>query len=72
MKLKVIAHPGSKHPRIDADLFNTLHVYVREPAIEGRANEGVVKALAARFGVAKSKVRLTRGARAKIKYFEIG
>ncbi len=71
MKLKVIVHPNSKHPRIVADLFGTLHIYVHEPPLDNRANEAVIKALAKHFKVAKSSIKLVRGATSKIKYFEL-
>lgn len=48
-----------------------LVVYVREPAVDGKANAAVVKLLASHFGVAKSAVRLLRGGTAKHKIFEV-
>lgn len=48
-----------------------LVVWVKAEAKEGKANEAVVKALAAHFKVAKSRVRLISGARSKTKLFEI-
>lgn len=46
-------------------------VAVKEPPIDGRANEAVVKALAKYFGVAPSLIRLVSGASTKRKVFEI-
>ena len=48
-----------------------LIVYIKAPAIEGRANMAVVKLLAKHFGVSSSKVKLVRGAASKYKVFEI-
>ncbi|MCJ1964801.1 DUF167 domain-containing protein [Candidatus Nanosynbacter sp. TM7-057] len=50
---------------------DTLTVYVKSPAIEGRANAAAIKLLAKHFKVASSKVKLVRGATSKYKIFEI-
>ena len=71
MKISVVAHPSSRKPRVEVDLFGSLHVYVAEPALEGKANEAVRAALAAHFDVAKSRVALVRGQRGKLKAFEV-
>jgi uncharacterized protein (TIGR00251 family) len=69
--LKVIVHPNSKKPRIDKDLLGDIHVYVSAPPLEGKANAAVIEILAKHFKVAKSKVFLRRGQKAKIKFFEV-
>lgn len=71
MKVEITAHPGSKRPRIEPDLFGQLHVYVNEPALEDRANIAVAEALAKHFDVRKSSIRLISGKRSKHKLFEI-
>lgn len=71
MKINVIAHPNAKKPRIEKDLLNTIHVYVHEPPLEGKANRAVQKALANYFEVKKSFVILISGERSKNKLFEI-
>lgn len=70
MKVSVIAHPNSKNPRVEKDLLDQLHVYVKEPPLEGRANNAVVESLANYFKVPKSTVRLISGAKSKNKLFE--
>lgn len=49
----------------------TFTVYVKSPAIEGRANKEAVELLAKYFKVSKSQVELMRGARSKHKIFKI-
>lgn len=71
MKITVIVHPNSRHPRIEKDLLGDLHVYVHEPPLEGKANKAVAQALAKHFNVANSLVQLVRGEKSKIKVFEI-
>jgi uncharacterized protein YggU (UPF0235/DUF167 family) len=46
-------------------------VAVKEPPVDGKANEAIVKALAKYFDVAPSLIRLVSGASAKRKVFEI-
>ena len=72
MKVSVIAHPGSRKPRIEEDLFGSLHVYVAEPALEGRANEAVRKSLAEHLKASRSSVVLVKGHKSKQKIFEVG
>ncbi len=55
---------GDKEPR-----WYTVHV--KEPPVQGRANEAITRALAEHFGVAKSQVTLISGASSKKKVFEI-
>jgi len=71
MIVEVIAHPNSKKPRIDIDLTGVLHIYVSEPAMEGKANRAVVKALAKHFKTKPNKVLFVSGHKQKQKTFDI-
>jgi uncharacterized protein YggU (UPF0235/DUF167 family) len=71
MQIAIIAHPNSKKPRIEEDLFKTVHVYVSEPPLKGKANNAVRVALADYFKVKKSAVMLMSGKKSKNKIFEI-
>ena len=71
MKITIIAHPNSKHPRVEKDLTGTVHVYVNAPPLEGKANRAVIEALADFFGVKKSMVTLIRGEKSKNKTFDV-
>lgn len=71
MRIVVRVKPGSsKGPLVESD-EEGLVVFVREKAIDGAANDGVIKLLADHFGVAKSRVRVVRGLTARIKQVEI-
>jgi uncharacterized protein YggU (UPF0235/DUF167 family) len=71
MRIVVRVKPGSsKGPLIEQD-GEDLVVFVTEKAIDGKANDGVVKLIAAHYGVAKSRVRVVRGHTARIKQIEI-
>lgn len=71
MKITVIAHPNAKKPRIEKDLLGTLHVYVNQPPLEGKANRAVIEALADYFKVKRNAVILLSGEKSKNKIFEI-
>lgn len=72
MKISVRIKPNSHHrEEVVKNNDDTLTVYVKAPAIEGRANAAAIKLLAKHFKVAPSKVKLVRGATSKYKIFEI-
>ena len=72
MKISVHLKPNSHHrEEVVKNNDDTLTVYVKAPAIEGRANAAAIKLLAKHFKVAPSKVKLVRGATSKYKIFEI-
>ncbi|MDO8381985.1 MAG: DUF167 domain-containing protein [Microbacterium sp.] len=71
MQLTVRVKPGSrKGPLVEAS-GDDLTVFVRERAVDGAANEGVVQALAAHFGVPARDVVILRGHTGRIKRVEI-
>ena len=71
MRVVVRVKPGSsKGPLVESD-EEGLVVFVREKAIDGAANEAVIKLLADHFDVPKSRVRVVRGHTARIKQIEI-
>jgi len=75
MDLTVRVKPGSrKGPLVEEtsdDPAASVTVYVRERAVDSAANTGVVAALAAHFGVSRSKVTILRGASSRIKRVRI-
>jgi uncharacterized protein YggU (UPF0235/DUF167 family) len=66
----VVVKPGSRAPGVEAD-GDRLIVRVRERAVEGAATAACLRAVAAYFGVAPSRVRLVRGARSREKLLRI-
>jgi len=71
MNVTIIARPNAKKPRIEKDLLGTLHVYVHEPPLEGKANHAVIEALVEYFHTKRNKVMLLRGEKSKQKIFQI-
>lgn len=71
MKISVIVHPNAKRERIEKDLLDTLHVYVNQPPLEGKANKATIAALADYFKTSPSNIALLSGGKTKYKLFEI-
>lgn len=71
MKLSVTAHPNSKKPRVEKDLFGELHVYVSQPPLEGKANAAVKESLSKYLNKKKGSVVLISGEKSKNKVFDI-
>ncbi|MFD6055392.1 DUF167 domain-containing protein [Agromyces sp. NPDC060279] len=71
MELVVRVKPGSrKGPLVEPspdDPAAALTVFVRERAVDGAANAGVIQALAAHFGVPRRDVVIVRGETSRIK-----
>ncbi|MGE5327809.1 MAG: DUF167 domain-containing protein [Thiobacillus sp.] len=73
MIVDVQVKPGSKKgPLIQPSLDGHLLVYVREPALEGKANRAVVEMLADYYKVPKTKIQLISGLTSRQKRFKIG
>jgi uncharacterized protein len=70
--ITVRVKPGSrKGPLVEVDAEGGLTIYVRERAVDGKANEAVAKLLAAHLGIPRSSVELVSGATARVKHFRI-
>jgi hypothetical protein len=71
-RYRIHVKPGSKKgPLVEADADGALTVFVRERAVEGAANDGVVAALAKHWGLRKRDVRIVAGHTARIKTVEV-
>jgi uncharacterized protein len=64
-------HPRATRERVELLEDGTLAVWVRAPAVEGRANEAVGTLLAARLGLRSREVLLVRGERSRQKVVEV-
>lgn len=72
MQYRIRVKPGSrKGPLIETDDDGELTVYVRERAVDGAANSGVIKVLADHFDRSPSRVRVVRGHSSRIKWVEV-
>ncbi|WP_173923814.1 DUF167 family protein [Agromyces sp. Marseille-P2726] len=70
-EVTVRVKPGSrKGPLVEEtpdDPAASLIIFVRERAVDGAANAGVVAAVAEYYGVPRSRVRIRRGHAARVK-----
>ncbi|BBH17993.1 UPF0235 protein [Nocardioides baekrokdamisoli] len=58
----ITVKPGSKKgPLVEASADGSLTIYVRERAVDGAANDGVIRLLADHFGVPRSRIDIVRG-----------
>lgn len=68
----ITVKPGSKKgPLVETAEDGTLIVHVRERAVDGAANDGVVRLLADHFGVPRSRVDILRGHTSRSKLIEV-
>lgn len=70
MKIRVRVHAGSRVEKTEQRGLD-LHVWVKEPPVDGKANESVAAVLAELHKVPKSSVRLVAGQTSKSKTFEL-
>ncbi len=70
-KEKKVLEPVQRLLQTDERLNDYYTVFVKEPPVEGRANDAVIKTLAEYFYVSRSQVTLVSGAVSKIKVFDI-
>lgn len=71
MQFTVRVKPGSRRGPLVEDGPDGLVVHVRERAVDGAANAGVVQALAAHFGVPPRDVEILRGRTSRVKRVEV-
>ncbi|MFG1794283.1 DUF167 domain-containing protein [Nocardia sp. NPDC049149] len=72
ISVRATIKPNSrKGPLVEILDDGTLTLYVRAPAVEGKANKAAIELLAEHYGVAKSAVRLASGATSRHKRFDI-
>lgn len=71
MRVVVRVKPGSTKGPLVEQTEEGLVLYVKEKAVDGAANEGVIKLIAEHFGVAKSRVSVVRGHTARIKQIDV-
>ncbi len=70
-KQNKIEEPPQRLLQADERLDDYYTVYVKEPPVEGKANDAVIRVIAEHFDLPRSHVTLISGAVSKIKVFEI-
>lgn len=72
MQFEVKVNAGSKHgPLIEANADGSMKVYLREQALEGKANTKLIEMVANHFDVSKSRVKIIKGLTTKYKLIRI-
>jgi uncharacterized protein YggU (UPF0235/DUF167 family) len=70
--ISVRVEPGSRTgPRVETGVDGELTISVRERAVEGKANEAVIKLLAKYLNVPRGRLELASGATSHAKRFRI-
>lgn len=71
MLISVRVKPSSKRPRLEQLGDGSLVAYLKSPPVEGKANEELIRRLADRFRVPKSRIRIKSGLSSRNKLVEI-
>jgi len=71
MKKQVKVKPNSKQQKIEEAPDGSLTVHLKSPPVDGKANEELIKLLAEKFDVPKSKISIKSGLSSKNKLVEI-
>lgn len=72
MKINVLIKPNSKKgPLIEVQSDGSYVVYVREIAVDGKANDALIKLLAKQLKVPKTRLAIVRGHTSRNKIIEI-
>jgi len=71
MRLTIVAKPKKKQEKVVKIDEDSYAVSVKEPPIDGRANDAIVKALAKYFKISPSLICIISGHTSKIKVVEV-
>lgn len=71
MRLTIVAKPKKKQEKVVQINQTTFAVSVKEPPVDGRANNAIIKSLSKYFSISSSQITLISGHTSKIKVFEV-
>ena len=71
VRVTVRVRPGSARPGVGGEHDGALVVRVSAPAVDGRATEAALSAIAAAFGVRRRAVTLVTGAASRTKIVDV-
>ncbi|WP_127718154.1 DUF167 domain-containing protein [Halobacteriovorax sp. HLS] len=69
--IEVWAKPGSKLEKVQIGQRGELVSFIKERAVEGAANKGLLKSIAKVFGTNSSNIVLLSGGKSKFKRFSV-
>jgi uncharacterized protein len=71
MRIAIWVRPGSAHPGVGGEHAGALVVRVSARAVDGKATEAALAAVAGSFGVRRGAIRLVSGASSRTKIIDI-
>ncbi len=71
MQKKVKVKPNSKQQSIKEETDGSFTVNLKSPPVDGKANDELIRVLAKKFDVPKSKIRIKSGLSSRQKLIEI-
>ena len=71
MRITIRVRPGSAHPGVGGEHAGALVVRVSARAVDGKATEAALAAVAGAFGVRRSAVTLVSGAQSHTKIIDV-
>ena len=71
MRITIRVRPGSTRPGVGGEQAGALVVRVSAPAVDGRATEAALAAVAVAFGVRREAVTLVTGKTSRTKVVEV-
>ncbi|MBL7084558.1 MAG: DUF167 domain-containing protein [Candidatus Omnitrophica bacterium] len=71
MNISVKVKPQAKEDKVKRIGLDNYVVWVKAKAVEGKANQAVIKVLSEYFDIAKSKLVLIKGKRTRDKIFMV-
>lgn len=66
----ITAKPGSSQEKIVENTDGSFTVYLRAKPHDGEANTALIKILAKYFGIPKTSIKITHGAKSRVKTIE--
>ena len=71
MKLRIKVRPNSRQEKVEKTGEDELILWVRQAAKEGKANQAAIELLSKYFNIAKSRISILKGHKAKNKIISI-
>ncbi len=71
MKLTIKVIPGAKKNELKEEPSGLTKVYLRAPAVDGKANKALIEFLSRSFGVKKPQIEIIKGLKSRNKTINI-
>ena len=71
MIIEIISHPNSRQEKIIKINPCKFEIWIKQPAVENKANKEIIELLSEYLNVNKSRIKLVRGKTSRYKLFDI-